>query len=323
MGKLNLSPDIKLWGTNFIPTAAQVTEAGGTVPWIALWRDWQWSTWIKPQIDYMVGNNVGCNSIRIFGASFGVVQGYYSREVYESRLFQLMDYLKALGVYAYYCGDYFGAQISDGFSAKGVSGCADIIAPTFVKLQTYSNFIGFDVIQEINFLNVTIQTLRDFLAALRSRGVVYPMTYSTAAELTSGSGEATVNQVADVVDHFDFHLYYGPQVRPVASYENDTRLVNYYLTNYPSKDILFGEFGVHQDTPTDLQNTDLTSFFQLANCSHKNIRGGMVWASSDQASASDNRWGFYDDTFAARQNKLNIIRRYTGGTLAKAVSINR
>ena len=90
---------------------------------------------------------------------------------------------------------------------------------------------------------------------------------------------------------------------------------------FPSKDILIGEFGVPQSVAADAMDSNLQSGLNLANSGDPAIRGGLIWACTDQDTVNTNQWGCYDATFSPRQHMLNRMRAFTGGSVAKCNAI--
>ena len=309
-------PDgLKLFGANIVPKTGQ--------GWQELWQAWDstyWLTWLKPQVDYLVGNNIGCNCIRIIGANNAVISGLFSQSYYDTRLMQLVDYCANLGVYFYGCGGGMYPQIAWGSSSVNAQ-VADSYATTFKQLQQRSNVIGIDLLQEIDNSNYTVANAYSMTQLIKARGVMLPMTCSTSEVYSSGSGGTVINQVAAAgFDFLDVHLYSNNNPTPTMNY------LNYFRTNYPNLDILIGEFGTSQGSDLGVEQSFGAACLNLANSGDPGIRGTLVWGCTDQDNisiASGNCWGVYDVNFVARQAKAGLLRRYTGGSLAKSLALHR
>lgn len=304
--KLNLPDGVKMFGVNLVPEKAQIT---GALAWEHFFSDWHWDSWIRPQLDGMMGNGVGANCIRVIGASPGVLAGYIDQATYNARWKQLADYVAAAGAYLYPCGCGNGANSP---ATPDADVMADCFASTLLMLQNnYSNVIGVDLIQESNSGASTSRDTRYALLIqkLKQRGVTLPMTCSTAETVSSTSGATWINANAASYDFIDCHIY-----THTAALD---QLV-YLLATYPDKDILIGEFGRDMSVAIDSQNADLKRCFEIANQGHPRVRGGLLWAAADQDDVATNMWGAYDATMAPRQNKLNLFRRYTRGSVHTA-----
>lgn len=326
MGRLTRIPDgRKLFGANINIKPSYFL---GINWWTVLAQEWDWNGWIRPQIDFVCGNNLGCNAIRLQCSVSGIAQGVYTQEKHDSQLYQIADYCRQLGVHFTFALDAFQPIVAEAFAAKTVSQMADIAARTCDRLATLPNVFGVDVIQEVSFDNIGAVKLREYITEIRRRHTALPLTYSSASatDPITGAPDLESRGLSPLLDYFDFHLYYGPQVRPVTR-----NTFAFYETNYPNHDIFFGEAGVHQGTAIPLQNTDLAEFFDAGNLPSPKYRGVLIWAPVDNRAVGDggdpgtvaqDQWGFYTGGNGVapsqpRPNRIDVMRRYTFGSVAR------
>ena len=302
MGKLNMAYDRKIFGTNIVPKQADIAPG---VAWGNLILSWDWDGWVKPQIDYMAGNAVGCNAIRMIGAAYDIAAGRFTQQFYDTRITQLLDYCASLGVYVYFCGCGKGSLTATPISNDGI---ANIFATTLLKAQKYSNVIGVDLVQEANVAAApTDANLIDIIARVKAAGVALPITCSTAeTNLSSAAAAPWITSMAPYFDFIDAHIYTYPVTMQTLSYLRGA---------FPDKDIILGEYGRAQSVAEDSRLADLKGVLDLMNSGDQYIRGGLRWASEDQDSVASNMWGAYDVSWNPRTRELNQLRRYTGGSL--------
>src|SRR6266566_894356 len=68
----------------------------------AYWIEWDWSGWIRPQVDCAIA--LGANAIRILGDVAMVLSGGMPQATYNARLQQLMAYCVENHLALYYTG---------------------------------------------------------------------------------------------------------------------------------------------------------------------------------------------------------------------------
>jgi hypothetical protein len=267
---------------------------------------WDWDGWIKPQIDLVAGNGVGCNAIRMIGGSYGIAAGMFTQAFYDARHLQLADYCASLGVYLYPCCTGKGTLNSTPISNDGI---ANIFATTLLKLQQYPNMIGVDLVQEANVNSAPSDAnLIDIIQRVKAAGVMLPITCSTAEiNLASGAVAPWITAMGQYFDFIDAHIY---------SFPATMQTLDYLRATFPDKDILVGEYGRAQSVAEDSRLVDLRGVLDLLNSGDQRIRGGLRWAATDQDDVTTNMWGAYDVSFAPRLRELNLLRRYTGGNVS-------
>lgn len=304
MGKLSIPSTRKLFGFNLVPKKEDIY---GGVAWEHMIQTWDWDNWIKPQIDLHAGNYIGCNALRMIGGCYGIAAGLYTQDFYDARWRQLADYCAQLGIYLY--PSCTGKGTLNNSTVISNDGIANIFATSLLKLQAYSNIIGVDVVQEANVNAAPSDAnLIDILRRVRAAGVTLPLTCSSG-EINVASA-ATAPWLYAMGQHFDFvdiHNYTYPIT--MQSFDG-------VLAAFPDKDILVGEWGRPQSIAEAQRLADLKQILELMNSGERRIRGGLRWAATDQDTLATNQWGDYDVSFVPRLAEVNLLRRYTGGSVA-------
>jgi len=305
MGKIRTPTTAKILGFNIAPKLSYGTAR----PFENLFIEWDWDGWIKKQIDYCAGNNIGLNACRLIGGQMGVVDGMYTQSYYDSRMTQLVEYCRSLGIYYYATG--FGKSAYNAIApATSMSVVAATLSTTLRVLQAYPNVIGCDVIQEANgAYNPSDASLIELLGLLRGSGVTLPLTCSTAEINVSSAATAPwLYAMAGNFDFIDIHNY---------TYPVTMQAFDVVLAAFPDKDILMGEFGRAQNIAEASRLVDLRQMLDLANSGNPRLRGAVFWAATDQDTVSSNQWGLYPTTFTVRSEQTQLLlRRYTGGSVA-------
>ncbi|MBT0961675.1 hypothetical protein [Denitromonas iodatirespirans] len=312
MAKLLMPEHIKLIGTNL---CSDVTYSGvGEAGWRLMWgANWDWDGWVKPQIDLMIGNGVGCNAVRVQGAAYAVQNGTIAMSDYLARWSQVIEYCRDRGVYVYPCGCTI--DLDTNFTLP-IATIGAVFAEIFRHHQQYDNVIGIDIIQETTNTDTDGWTamkprMASLIADIKSRGVTLPLTFSSSEFLDSGYPRLL--EVAHLFDYIDLHPYY----RAANIYDLDS-----LLAAYPDKDIIMAESGAEVSwTTRDNQLTQIRRMLDLARIGHPRMRGLFVWSSTDPADPNilaGKAWGQYDWDHIPRHDRLNLIRRYTGGSVSRA-----
>lgn len=292
-----------------------------------MWQVWDWDGWIKPQIDFMLGN-CGFNTIRILGAVWDVASELIPASEYLSKSMQLAKYLAERGAYYYPNGSSINSYIDYDLSAGDL---ADVFCTFLNPVQDLGNSIGVDLFQEGSIGFFTTQFLVDLRQALRDRGMMLPVTCSTSLEVTGG-GVTWVNDNISAFDFLDFHIYTFP---PGMDY------LDYYLVG-TDMDILIGETGKNQSPSAvtgggsaDTVVSDLSTVYALGLSGHPRLRGVLHWSAADQRSdvqfpvpseLAERVYGIFDtnttpNVFAPRKHKVDLMRRYTRGSCALSKAI--
>lgn len=312
---LRMPEKIKLWGSNLC-CYVDATVGVGTGAWPRMWSEWDWAGWIKPQIDYMIGNGVGVNAIRCQGAAYAVQNGTLEMSQYLGRWSQLIEYCAQYGVYVYPCGCTLDLDTDMNLPAETMG---VVFAQIFRHHQQYSNVVGIDMIQETGnwgapTWTATIAKLAALIGVVKAAGVTLPITCSSSEFVDSGF--PWVLEAAPHLDFIDIHCYY----HTVPAGALDT-----ILSAAPGKDIIVGEVGAEASWSTSAEQVrTIREVLAMANSGHPNVRGAFVWSSADPANPAviaGKAWGQYDYTLTPRQDRTNLLRRFTGGSISKCSSI--
>lgn len=287
----------------------------------------RWPAWIRPQVDFLCGNGVGANCIRMIGGLDGVAAGLYSQSYHDDRVEQLVEYCRSLGVHFFLVGSGIQTQlvtaIGGGLTPQQY---AAMQATTINRVAKYDNVIGADLIQEaqqVATIGTTAFTIPMLQETMRLTRGVLPITCSASMLNTAlntpfpsvgAPGEAwyltgTWGQVANYVDFFSVHLY---------DRLLDNSWFDQFTSAYPNHDILIGEFGRPFSQGIASQQSYYDRYFGMGNAPIRQVRGALQWAGFDQSTTDDSqRWGVYSDTFAPRSWMLDVMKRYTFGSVIK------
>lgn len=312
---LRMPEKIKLWGANLCCYVDDVI-AVGTGAWPRMWSEWDWDGWIKPQIDYMIGNGIGCNAVRVQGAAYAVHNGTLNMATYLAHWAQLIEYCAQYGVYVYPCGCTLDTDTDMNLTAAEMGAT---FAEIFLHHQQYDNVVGIDMIQETaNWgeptWTATIAKLAALIAVIKAAGVTLPITCSSSEFVDSGF--PWVIEAAPYLDFIDIHCYY--HTVPAGA-------LDAIYAAAPGKDIICGEVGAEVSWSTSAEQLrTIREVLQMMNSGHPNSRGAFVWCSNDPADPlviAGKAWGQYDYDFVPRHDRLRLLRRFTHGSIKKCSAI--
>lgn len=308
MGLRLLSPDTtKLIGANL---TVKPSQAGSGLGWLHFFNEWDWTGWIKPQIDHAV-NDIGVNCIRIVGAVCGIYNGTYTQVDYNNKWIQLATYLDSLGIYLIASGGNF-VDFNSGHPLNGATNqqAADYVVSSLKAIATYNCLIGCDVFQEGDNNSTNAAQINDILAKVRAGINTIPLTASYAN--TPLQGQVARDWIASIteLDYIDFHIYEG------KGYDATNPLtlanINYWRSTYPTTDLIFGEYGKHVDKPIAEIVSYYNSVLSVATTADSYMRGALVWAVQDQSYTASFNLGLYDNNWNPRTAQINVLRSYTG-----------
>lgn len=328
MGRLRMPDGRRLFGANVVPPAADVVPNGGQQAWSNLMLNWatRWPAWIKPQVDYLCGNGVGANCIRMIGGLDGVAAGLYSQAYHDDNIEQLVSYCRSLGVHFFLVGCGIQNQLVVAIGAGLTPQQFAASQATLInRIAKYDNVIGVDLLQEaqaVATIGTTSFTIPMIQETRRLTGGVLPITCSASMLNTSlntpfpavgapGEGwylDNTWGRVADYVDFFSGHLY---------DRLLDNSWFDQFIAAYPQHDILIGEFGRALSAGAASQVSYYERYLGMGTAPPRQVRGALLWAGFDQNTTSDQRWGVYDENFVARPYMLEVVKRFTFGSVAK------
>jgi hypothetical protein len=320
VAKLNIPDGLKLFGANIVPKASDVIPDPNRA-WVTFYTNWDWSGWVKPQVDYLLGNGVGANCIRVIGGQEGILSSLYSQSSYDDKILQLADYVTSQGAYFFACTggiqtDLMNA-IGGGLTPSQLAACQSI---TLKKLEKLNRIIGVDLIQEAQGGSIGNDYLIAVINAVKAAGVILPLTYSASCVNTSVGvpipgprGEDWLIQASSggmgrFIDFIDVHLYFRTL---------DVTFWNQFYSAFPQHDIIIGEFGDHLGSGTASQIAWYQRFLAMGAAQDSRVRGALCWAATDQNTLTSERWGVYSDVWAARTHMLDELRKYTYGSLLK------
>lgn len=324
MAKLRIPDGRRLFGTNIIPTQADVAPASGQLAWSNLFLNWdaRWPAWIKPQVDFMCGNGIGANCIRMIGGLDGVAAGLYSQSYHDDKLEQLVSYCDSLGVHFFVVGSGTQNQLVSAIRGGLTAAQYGAMQGTMIaRMQRYPNVIGADLIQESQGGSIGNAFLIPMIKAARDRGASVPLTCSAAVATSLGENWLLGLTQGPILPSFDFisiHCYF----RAI-----DSAFWDQFFAAAPNYDVIIGEFGralsAGAATPPDtasraLQVSDYTRWMVMGNAPDPRVRGALSWAASDQRTDDNTeRWGSYDENFVPRPWMLDTLKQFTFGSVTK------
>jgi hypothetical protein len=275
-------PDgVKLRGANHVGSFNQANDD----IWAGLWRVWDWSNWIRPQLDDIA--KVG-NTVRFWGNTLVMADGSLSLARYLTRWQQALDYAKSLGLCMYPCGGDLGhwGEFTWAQSAQAYTELAQL-------WKNYPNVIGVDIVNEANLTTLTsnpnyhqrepVTELLPTLAEIVRTESGLPVTFSRSLSapdmwlqdyFTDGLG-----------DFLDFHVYY--EAAPTAS------LGVYSQPWGAGKRMVVGEFGADM-TKSSTDRAATYAAIQKMTVTDPNCVGALAWSAYDLDDTPDWQFGLYD-----------------------------
>lgn len=312
----NLPTGSKIVGGNVAQTYSD-WALGSQKPNLQFWtNNWDFG-WVKNSIDYGCGNGLGLNCIRIQGSPDAI--GTITQATYNARWQQICDYAGQLGVYVYPCGGWgveCGAMSDAAISANIIS--------MLGALDGYPNVIGCDLLQEANqtfkLTPARIRTIYNDVKATTD----FPLTYSTSLTMSNTGGDTAWEWLitilgVDYLDYFDFHCY-SPRYNlnnPIPS-----SFFNQWISAYPTRDIILGEFGIDTTNTAPQQSNYLQKVCEAAADVRAQIRGCLIWnivaeePGDPFPPSAEGDFGIYDRDFGFYTAKSVPMKAATGGRAA-------
>ncbi len=187
-----------------------------------------------------------------------------------------------------------------------------------LALADRKNVIACDVLQENNgwTANDAITRALAIMEGIRSAGVTVPLTCSTYDAWTSTTCKNWVTSMSSQLDFLDFHVY------AAGGYDHATPLaaadLNYWLSTYPTLDILCGEHGKPESETLDPDHKFSFNVFRTFDRADTRVRGALMWCAFDQDTVSSNKWGIYASAGSEKRfYRAQPIAAMTGGYIAK------
>jgi len=249
--------------------------------WAQMWAAWDWTGWIKFQIDALKA--LGGNCVRIIGGPLAAVDGTISQATYLARWAQFLDYTAAQGVLAYPCGGDFGpdhwGSMTDSQATAIWTAWADLC-------DDYPHVIGMDISNE--------GVSQGIAAGLTQSQVLTRMTMLANAVRTVSTKPIAHSRAFD--DNYWANTF-GGDIRPISDFHD---IHVYYdaltpthvdaLINSPWGDlpILLGEFGAYGITHTTEQRTGRYSAAKAVVEQRTEVIGALAWAITDTNTGT---WG--------------------------------
>jgi hypothetical protein len=272
-------------------------------PWSQLWAEWDWSGWIKWQIDHLAA--LTGNSVRLIGGVGGITDGFYTLQQYLSRWEQFFDYTATIGMLAYPCGGGL-AHWSDTSDQQA----QDIYRAWGALLNRYDHVIGIDVTNEAfgegrvtaQLSEETVFTTLEALTEALRQVTTKPVSHSQVLL----SGEDIMNsrraRLRGISDFYDFHLYYTP-----STAADSLRALN---TNWGDKRILIGEVGANTTLARAQRVARYVSVRQFV-ASSTLAMGAFSWAITDSVPRDpSNTFGLVDRAGAARSDIVGAFQTW-------------
>lgn len=312
---LNFPQQGKINGTWIVGNPNAVGASLG-VHFQDLWRLWDWDNWVKPQIDYALA--LGCNLFGAIGDVYGVANGTITRAAYRDMQMQLAGYLLSKGAYYLPCCANVCSYVDYGLSAAAY---ADVCLDYLLPLQALGNSVGVYVIDEPYFGSFADGYIGECSRLIKAGGCTLPRTVGLGDDSWA---RTFITANLDQIDFFSIHIF---------TYPCANTYLDYYLTTYPSMDVLIGSTGKNQTASAGTGGgdastvvNDLRGVYNLAYSGHPRIRGVMQWSSGAYASTAiiadptSKDHGLFDTNttpgmFIARQHKTQQISRYSRGSV--------
>jgi hypothetical protein len=249
-----------------------------------LFNEWDWTGWIKFQID--LAASAGCNTVRLIGDVAGVDAGTFTAATYRSRWRQLIDYCASLGMYVYVVGG--------GVSQFGTMTQADIIAVLVelaAELDGDPTVVAFDVIQESGW-TWALTNANEVSAAVRAV-CDRPLTYSfPVTDKTTLASQVYRDALRPHVDYFDYHIY-------LDDVTSTTLLGNYWSRE--SAPLIVGEFGSPLSDGQSVQEAVYDNMLDAVSADPgdgRRVGGSLAWSIVDGAVAG--QYGLFTDAGVER-----------------------
>jgi hypothetical protein len=300
--QLRIPAGVRLRGTNIAPVFAGFIPADQGSVWAAMWRTWDWTGRLKPQIDDAA--KIG-NAIRFFGNTACMAQGTVTQATYLAQWKQVLDYCVSKNLYVYPVGGDLGHWGDFSYSDAGTlfTAWADL-------LHAYPNtVVSVDITDEAwgemqpqNAQTTTYNQPENYVDMLDHIGHIVrdhaevPITHSFGLNDASWWTLAIdpVPTLFWMSDYLDYHIYCDTTA---------TQAAQAFTTPWGSgKRMMVGGFGANMK----LTSSQRTAQYQQVRdivASRTDIDGVFNWACWDLGNTSGEQWGLYD---RSRQLRADI-----------------
>lgn len=287
------------------------------------WAEWDWTGWIRKQIDYAA--SLGSNVVRIIGDVTVVDSGSITQNTYNTRMQQFVDYCVSLGISVYYtgCATYGTDGVSNGTTALSDATIAGIINSNIGSITgasgapDYSAYIiGCDIVQEANanLNNTRVNNIYSLVKPNVPSSI--GCTFSNSNPMTS---TGWMNLIINSCDFLDYHIYPG-SYGGIGNCPTPTTVTNSLRATYPTKEILFGEGGASQGFTSQQVNDWIAGLATIGNMADAKVRGQMTWAVQDQGTQTDQKYGAFLAAWTPRSDVVLPFVRGLGGTTGTPVA---
>lgn len=301
----------KIRGVNITATLAQEAIAAGHYPnldrWRVMWSQWD-ATAIQTALDRAVA--VGANCVRIQGSPYALYTSTITQAAYFTLWDQLSAWCQQRGLFLYPTGADGGPN--DLFGGVPAATQITLLTAWAAHMGTLPDVIGLDLVQENDSYRTSSTALNIYQSVKAVTSL--PCTYSTFASMDV-TGNLAPTYLADRMDYFDFHVYYGGA---------STAPLDAYWTAGGTRPVVIGEF-----SHTISQNFNADAWIQRYNevkalVTHigpagQRVAGAQCWASGDSYpwspagsppfSPGDN-FGLFDDAGVERTWITNVLRTF-------------
>lgn len=305
MGNTDKQTVTRIRGVNHVLRFEDKEPQDNDDAWGALWRVWDWTNWVQPQLDDIA--KVG-NAARFWGSTCVLALNNITLDQYLDRWMQVLDYTNSVGLLLYPCG---GDLLHWGdYSLKDSVKCYSELSALFA---TYPHVIGMDIANEApafpwNQLNKPKadqynqpepydEFLQELGAAVRANGI--PITYSR--NLWSSRQWTQEGSLDSKGDFLDFHVYYAPD-------PGDSLPV--YDTDWgKGKQMLVGEFGMGMNVSSDVRDAYYAAIKQLT-VSDPNCIGAFAWSAYDPSTPPIWQTGLFDRQRLPRDDVVDAFMKF-------------
>jgi hypothetical protein len=315
---LNLPAGVaKVFGCNITLKAkyAIAADNGATSDYYRLFTEWDWDGHVRPQLDMIralvptaAGTHAPC--VRLIGDVVAVKGGAMTLAQYLACWSQLLDYCRSRGMLVEICGMAgtwwghatltSGAVVPIGDTSTPGTVCHTLNALLALGATSYADVaIGFDILNE----PLTTSTAWGAFGATNAATVynaltggkgVLPIYYSDATTPITGFAAGVASAFAPYVAYCDLlaYHYYPTTEQTVAN-------LDVIRATYPSKDIIFSEFGIPASATAAARKDRFTQAVGiLAQAAY--VKGAMAWSLLDYYDQAVNQYGLFDQLGAPK-----------------------
>jgi hypothetical protein len=267
-----LPGDVRVRGANIT-----VKESHYPRPWHTLWAEWDWTNWIKWQVD--LARTLGVNCIRLIGSVSVVAERAITSDQNQARWRQLLDYLAAVGLWAYPC-------VSDlrHWGDASLAQAVDLYRTVGAVFAGYPNVIGVDVSNEAQlsleagWSAAELQRTLDALVAALRKTTSKPLAHSVTIGREQDWFLPWVSRLTRLSEFADVHVYFTPSTADAGAL---------FSRSQADQSLIIGEFGIGIDDSSNARTACYRAVRDLI-AGDPRFAGALAWDI-----ASDN-FGLFD-----------------------------